>query len=192
MCGDHFNYDENAEMIDVYVNHIRQVAALLGYEEPQVLEVFKNTILNRLYWILYATDNLRLAAETAKSVLTKEKIDRQMSGQSSTAPFMKVRDGQKSSFKNSSKKRVSFDALETIERNSYSIDKLTSLVNKMNVRMNKHDAQYKPQVYQSRRRGQNRHGYRQNYYQPRSRLYSRNRIDNTSYRGGGSFDRNYR
>ena len=52
-----FHYDENVEMIDVYVNCIRQVAALLGYEELQVLEVFKNTIPNRLYWILYPIDN---------------------------------------------------------------------------------------------------------------------------------------
>ena len=38
-----FNFDENTETIDAYVTHIRQVAALLGYGEPQILEVFKNT-----------------------------------------------------------------------------------------------------------------------------------------------------
>ena len=38
-----FDFDENAEMIDAYVNHIRQVATLLGYQEPQILEDFKNT-----------------------------------------------------------------------------------------------------------------------------------------------------
>ena len=31
-----FHYDENSEMIDAYVNHIREVANLLGYEELQV------------------------------------------------------------------------------------------------------------------------------------------------------------
>ena len=36
-----FHFDENTETIEVYVNHIRQVAALLGSEEPQILEVFK-------------------------------------------------------------------------------------------------------------------------------------------------------
>ena len=87
-----------------------------------------------------------------------------MSGQSSTTPFMKVSYGHKSSFKDSSKTLVSFDALETVERNSDSIDNLTSLVSKMNMKMNKHEAQYKPQVYQGRRRGQNRHEYRQNNY----------------------------
>ena len=57
-----FHYDENAEMIDAYVNHIRQVATLLGYKEPQVLEVFKNTTPNRLYWILYPIDNLKIGS----------------------------------------------------------------------------------------------------------------------------------
>ena len=51
---------------------------MLGYGEPQILEVFKNTIPNRLYWILFPIDNLRVAVETANGVLTKEKIDRQM------------------------------------------------------------------------------------------------------------------
>ena len=59
-------------MIDDYVNCIRQVATLLGYEELQVLEVFKNIIPNRLYWILYPIDNLGLAVETAKRVYMKE------------------------------------------------------------------------------------------------------------------------
>ena len=29
-----------AETIDTYVNHTRQVVTLLGYQEPQILEVF--------------------------------------------------------------------------------------------------------------------------------------------------------
>ena len=34
-----FHFDENAEMIDTYINLIRQVTKLLGYQEPQILEV---------------------------------------------------------------------------------------------------------------------------------------------------------
>ena len=49
-----FKFGENTEMIDVYVTHIRQVAALLGYGELQILEVFKNTLPTKLYWILFA------------------------------------------------------------------------------------------------------------------------------------------
>ena len=39
------------ETIDAYVTCIRQVATLLDYEEPQILEVFKNTLSTKLYWI---------------------------------------------------------------------------------------------------------------------------------------------
>ena len=85
-----FHYDENVGMIDAYVNRIRQVAALLGYGELQILKVFKNIVPNNLYWILYAINNIRVAVETAKRVLTKGKIDRQGMCQSSTSPFMKV------------------------------------------------------------------------------------------------------
>ena len=44
-----FTFDENTETIDSYVIRIRQVASLLGYGEPQILEVFKNTLLTKLY-----------------------------------------------------------------------------------------------------------------------------------------------
>ena len=37
-----FHFDKNTETIDAYVHHIRQVANLLGYQDPQILEVFKN------------------------------------------------------------------------------------------------------------------------------------------------------
>ena len=93
-----FHYDENAEMLDAYVTRIKQVAALLGYWEPQILEVFKNTLPNRLYLALCPIEDLRLAVETVKGILTKEKIDRKLSGQSTASPpFMKVTDTHKSS-----------------------------------------------------------------------------------------------
>ena len=48
-----FHYDENAEMIDAYVNRIKQVAAFLKYGESQILELFKNTLPSKLYWIYF-------------------------------------------------------------------------------------------------------------------------------------------
>ena len=39
-----FHYDENTETIDTYVNRIKQVAALLNYGEPHILELFKNAL----------------------------------------------------------------------------------------------------------------------------------------------------
>ena len=71
-----FHYDENAETIDAYVfNRIKQVAALLNYWEPQILELFKKKLPSKLYWILFSINNLRDAVDAAKRVLTKEKID---------------------------------------------------------------------------------------------------------------------
>ena len=61
-----FNVDENTETIDSYVMHIRQVATLLGYGEPQVLEIFKNTLPTNLYWILFLIVDLRQVVETEK------------------------------------------------------------------------------------------------------------------------------
>ena len=137
---------------------------------------------------LILIDNLRVAVETAKTVLTKEKIDRQMSGKSSTTPFMKASTENNYSSMKSCKKGVTLDAMETIERNSDSIDKLTPLVSKMNMKMDKQEMQYKPLVYQGINRGQNRQ--RQNNYQSRNRSFSRDR--NQSYRVGGNYNRNYR
>ena len=76
-----FHFDENAETIDACVNRIRQVVNLLGYQEPQIVEVFKNTLPTKLYWVLFPIMDLRQEVEIAKRILTKEKIDRQLAGQ---------------------------------------------------------------------------------------------------------------
>ena len=49
----------------IYIK-LQQVAALLNYGEPQILELFKNTLLSRLYYMLYQIDDLRMVVETAK------------------------------------------------------------------------------------------------------------------------------
>ena len=40
--------------------------------EPAILEVFKNTLPTKLYWILFPIEDLRQAVDTAKRILTKE------------------------------------------------------------------------------------------------------------------------
>ena len=82
-------------MIDAYVNCIRQVATLLGYLEPQILEVFEHTLPTKLYWVLFPIMDLRQVIETVKRILTKEKIDRQLAGQTSLTAFMSIRDSLK-------------------------------------------------------------------------------------------------
>ena len=69
-----------------------QLASLLGYGEPEVLELFKNTLPSRLYWVIFPIEDLRQAVETAKRILIKEKIDRQLTGQSISTSFMSIQD----------------------------------------------------------------------------------------------------
>ena len=67
------------------------MAALLNYEEPQILELFENALPSKLYWILFPINNLRDAVDAMKRVLMKEKLDKQFSRQAGTiTPFMKV------------------------------------------------------------------------------------------------------
>ena len=68
-----FHFDENTETLDSYVMHIRQVATPLGYGEPQILEVFKNTLPTKLYWVLFPIGDLMHVVETVKRILTKER-----------------------------------------------------------------------------------------------------------------------
>ena len=96
------------------------MANLLGYGEPQILEVFKNTLPTKLYWILFPIEDLRQAIDTAKRILTKEKLDKQLTGQTSTSPFMSIRE--------ETDKRVSFNAKDEL---GDKIDKLTIVMNKL-------------------------------------------------------------
>ena len=120
-----FTFDENTETIDSYVIRIGQVTNLLGYGEPQILEVFKNTLPTKLYWILFTIEDLRQAVDITKRILTKEKLDKQLTGQTCTSPFMSIREG--------TNKRVSF---YTRDKLGDKIDKLTIVMGKLAVTEN--------------------------------------------------------
>ena len=82
--------------------------------------------------------------------------------------FMKVNQ------QNSKKKGVTFNAMETIQKQGDSIDKLTSLMNELSSKLDRKDnsIQYKPRIHSGRNRGC---GQRQNRYNSRDRSYSRDR-----------------
>ena len=84
-----FKFDENTDTIDSYVLRMSQVAAMLNYGEMQILENFKNTLPYQLFVTLINVNNPRDAIDLVKRVLTKEKLDRQLTGQSSTL-FMRA------------------------------------------------------------------------------------------------------
>ena len=79
--------------------------------------------------------------ETAQRFLTKEKIDRQLTRQSST-PFMKLNDKK-------NKKVVLFDARDVLERNSKNMERMTALMDKMYIKLDQKDVLYKPKIYQN-------------------------------------------
>ena len=150
-----FHYDENKDTIDSYILKIKQVASSLNYGEPEILELFKNILPSKLYWILFPINNLREAVDTAKRVFNKEKLDKQLTGQaSSTSPFMKMRDTTHSGQK--------------VLMKPQDLEKVTSMVYNMSLQQGKTKKPFKPQVYQKRGRGQ-----RQNYDRDRSRNNNR-------------------
>ena len=78
-------------------------------------------------------------------MLTKEKLDRQLMGQSLSTPGMSIRDGHN--------RKVSFDTKEEL---GDKIDKLAVMIGKLATRDSETGRQFKPQIYQNRGRGQNR------------------------------------
>ena len=135
------------ETIDAYVNRIKQVAMLLDYGEPQILELLKNILPSRLYWVLFSINNLRYAVDVAKKSADKGE-DRQLSGQSgATTPFMKVGD-----FHHSNNKTVLFSTQDPIRKQ---LDSLTSMIYNMSIQKGENNRPFKPEIHQKRRRGQN-------------------------------------
>ena len=102
----------------------------------------------KIYWILFPVNDLRQAVETAKRILTKEKVDRQFLGQASSTPFMSIRD--------SHNRKVSFDTKEEL---GDTIDKLAVMIGKLVTRDSGASRQFKIQIHQGRGRGQNTGNY---------------------------------
>ena len=124
-------------------------------------------------------------------MLTKEKLDRQLTGQSSTT-FMKMTSSNNCSTQPHNKKGVTFNAMETLERNSDCIDRLMSLVSNMKMTMDRKQSPYKPRVYQGRSRNQN---INQQKFSPRNRSFSggRNQGGNRgNYNHRSNYRHNYR
>ena len=105
--------------------------------------------------------------------MTKEKLDKQLTGQTSTSPFLSVRGG--------TERRVSFNTKDEL---GDKIDKLTVMMSKLAAKDSHERKLFKLQIYKSR--GQDR-SYGQEGYQNRSDSRSRGHFMNNSprqnYRG---------
>ena len=117
--------------------------------------MFKNTLPTKLYWILFPIEDLRQAVETAKRTLTKEKLDRHLTGQTSATLYMSIRDGHH--------RKVSFDTREELGDMIY---KLAVKIGRLATRDCGINIQFKPQIHQSRGRGK-MWNYNQRNYQNR-------------------------
>ena len=154
------------------------MAALLNYGEPQNLELFKNTLPNKLYWILFPINNLRDAADAAKRVLSKGKLDKQLSGQArATTSFMKVGNTSHSG------KKVSFKVQDPIREQ---LENLTSMVYNMSMEKKENSKLFKPQIYQKRGRVQSRQNFGN---RDRGRTFSSDRQNYRSNNKGRSQNR---
>ena len=129
---------------------------------------------------MFPTEDLTQAVDTAKRILTKENLYTQLTGQTSTSPFLSVKEG--------TDRRVSFHTRDEL---GDKIDKLTVVKSNLAAKDNHERKPFKPQIYKSR--GQNI-SYGQGGYQARSdngnRGYSTNNNARQNYRGnrfGGNF-----
>ena len=93
---------------------------------------------------MFPIEDLRQALETAKRILSKEKLDKQLTGQASTSPFVSIREG--------TSRKVSFDTRDEL---GDKIDKLMVMIGRQAARDNNDTRPFKPQIHQSRG-GQNR------------------------------------
>ena len=102
------------------------------------MKYLKTCFPQKLYWILFPIDD-RQAVETAKRILTKEKIDRQLSGQSLSRPFMSIKDNHS--------RRVSFDTRKEL---GDKIDKLMVMIGKLAARDSRSGRQLNPNLPRQR------------------------------------------
>ena len=87
----------------------------------------------------------KTSGRDAKRILTKERLDKKLTGQTSTSPFMSIREGVN--------RKVSLDTRDEL---GDKIDKLTVMLGKLAAKDNHEKRPFKPQIYQGRGRGQNR------------------------------------
>ena len=109
-------------------------------------------------------EDLRQEVEIAKRILTKEKLDKQLTGQTSASPFMNIREG--------TERKVSFNGRDEL---GDKIDKQTVMMNRLAARDSNEKIPFKPQIYKSR--GQTR-SYNQRGYQNRKNSSGQSYKDN--------------
>ena len=91
-----------------------------------------------MYWILFPIEDLKQAVETAKRILTKEKLDKQLTGQTSPSPFMNIRD--------ETERKVSFNVIDEL---GDKIDKLKVIMGRLAPMDSNEKRPFKPHIYKA-------------------------------------------
>ena len=118
---------------------------------------------------MFPIEDLRQAVETAKRILAKEKLDKQLTGQTSTSPFMNIRD--------ETERKVLFNARDEL---GDKIDKLTTMMGRLAAKDSNDKRPFKPQIYKSRG----------SYPQDQNRTYNQRNDQNRGRLGIRSDSRN--
>ena len=71
-------------------------------------------------------------------------------GQSITTAFMQMNHNSSKRDKDNMEKKVSFSAVEAMERTMDTIERLASLMDRMDTKLDRREDQYRPRVYQVR------------------------------------------
>ena len=106
----------------------------------------------------------KTSSRDSKENFDQGKLDKQLTGQASTSPFMSIRE--------EASRRVSFDTREEL---GDKIDKSMVMIGKLATKDSNRNRPFKPQIHKSRGTpppGQNR-GYSQRNYQNKNRLSNR-------------------
>ena len=109
---------------------------MLGYNEGQVLELFKNTWTTGYYYLLFDIQNYRERVDSAKHIMTKLKLDKYKSKLNPMHP-LKMHSSEKP-------KSVKFDEYKFLDNQ---IDRLAEVIHKINTRslgrQNQQDTPYR-------------------------------------------------
>ena len=126
----------------------------------------------------------KTSSRNSKKNINQRKVDKQLTGQTSTSPFMNIRD--------ETERKVSFNTRDEL---GDKIDKSTVMMGRLAAKDSNEKRPFKPHIYKSRgsySQGQNR-SYNQRSYQNRGRLGSRSDSRNRGQYGNNRhrFQQNY-
>ena len=119
-------WDDTGESIESYVQKIRHLANLLGYGEPQVLELLKHSIPSRYFWPLIHTDDVNQCKDMIEMLQTKEKLEGHTTGQAPATPFLQLRN-----INQRNEHKVQFEtSYDVLDRK---IDKLADMMSRLDL-----------------------------------------------------------